>query len=92
MKQYTIDGSIVDVELDKDYTMHRKQKTIKEKFRNAYGYNYNARCKDCENCIYISTGMRNYYKCRIMGTSASAATDIRLKDYGCKVFTERRSV
>jgi len=37
-------------------------------------------CKTCANLRGISFHDKNYYKCRLIGCSASPATDIRLRD------------
>lgn len=49
------------------------------------GVDKNHICKECKYCIKY-TATRNYYKCRKMGVTASSATDIRLKDYACRLF------
>lgn len=44
-----------------------------------------ARCKNCVNLIGIGGHSKNYYKCKLMGTSMSEASDIRL-NHVCEQF------
>lgn len=55
----------------------------KGQFRKMYGFDYAHRCGDCKHMTYTERN-RRWYKCRLMGISASAATDIRLSDPACK--------
>ena len=59
------------------------RETIKSAFRRMYGYDESHRCGDCRHCE-AHFRQKTYYKCRLMGISASEATDIRLKDPACK--------
>ena len=43
------------------------------------------RCKNCVNLIGVSGNTKNYYKCKLMGTSMSEASDIRL-NHVCEQF------
>lgn len=61
-------------------------RTIKEEFRQIYGYDNNHTCKTCKNCKLVKAGMRNAYKCIVMGVTRSAASDIRLKDPACAAY------
>lgn len=63
--------------------------TIKSKFRMGAGYDKEHICKDCEFCIRLQCGAHSHYKCRKMGITGSVATDIRLKDYACRLFEQR---
>lgn len=63
--------------------------TIKSKFRMSAGYDTFHRCKDCKYCINLQCGAHSHYKCKKMGITGSAATDIRLKDYACRLFEQR---
>lgn len=66
--------------------------TIKSKFRMSAGYDTWHRCKDCEHCVRLQCGAHSHYKCRKMGTTSSVATDIRLKDYACRLFEQRGEI
>lgn len=62
--------------------------SLKKWFRRVYGYDEKHRCKDCAHlCSYQAN--RKWYKCEKMGKSASSATDIRLKDFACKLYEPR---
>ena len=66
------------------------RETIKMRFRREFaGYNAEHQCKDCAYCICVYCGKRHVYKCKKMGISGSAATDIRKKDIACTLFEER---
>lgn len=65
-----------------DTISKKGSETIKSRFRKAYGFDDEHFCKDCRHCIFKERD-RRYYKCELMGTSASEATDIRLKDPAC---------
>ena len=78
--QTDIFGNMIPVE---DALSQKSRETIKSRFRKMYGYDDSHRCKDCKYlCIYYA-GNSKYYKCNLMGISASEATDIRLKDPAC---------
>lgn len=65
------------------------RETIKERFRREFGgYNGDHICKECIYCVCLWAGKRRVYKCKKMGFSGSAATDIRLKDCACNLFEE----
>ena len=64
-------------------------KTIQGRFREVYGFDDSRKCRDCGNLVKINVGKRNVYKCRNIGLTGSAATDIRLKDPSCKLFEKR---
>lgn len=89
MEQYTIDGGTEKFILVDNEELSHRPLTIKEKFRKIYGNNESVKCGDCKHCIRVNTNNKNYYKCEVMGISRSAATDIRLKDYGCSEYVER---
>ena len=61
----------------------KEHETIKTRFRRMYGFDEEHRCANCIHLI-ASKRDRTYYKCEVMGMSASEATDIRLKDIACK--------
>ena len=82
MTDYQMDifGNYVSV----DEIRENESETIKSRFRRKYKYEKNHICKDCKNCVKFCNRSKNYYKCLLMGISASEATDIRLKDIACK--------
>ena len=59
------------------------RETIKGRFRRLYGYDENKRCGDCRYLCKTSTNSHTFYKCNLIGISASEATDIRLRDPAC---------
>lgn len=61
----------------------RQHETIKGQFRKMYGFDDAHQCRDCEHLTYTERD-RRWYKCSLMGISASAATDIRLGDPACR--------
>lgn len=63
-------------------------RSYKAIFREAHGYDKTHRCFECGNCVSLRTGMRTVYKCRKLGITGSAATDIRKKDFACDLFDE----
>lgn len=63
--------------------------SIKSKFRRSAGYYDEHICKDCKYCIRVQSGGHAHYKCRKMGISSSVATDIRLKDRACNLFSAK---
>lgn len=63
--------------------------SIKSQFRRSAGYYEEHICKDCEYCIRVQSGNHAHYKCRKMGISSSASTDIRLKDRACLLFSAK---
>lgn len=77
MRQIDLFGNEIDV---KD--LEKVPKSIKRAFRNVYGFNHDHICKDCKFLVSKKRD-RTYYKCSLMGISASEATDIRLKDVAC---------
>lgn len=89
MKQYTFDGTVVEYT---EMQTHKGRIPIQEKFRIIYGYDENTRCKDCIHCIRVDTYNRHYYKCDLIGISSSEATDIRLKDLGCRNFKDKKEM
>ena len=60
-------------------------KTKKGKFRQAYGYKYGYKCKDC---VFFMNGGK-FKKCSKLGDTNGSATDIRLKDIACKLYKEK---
>jgi hypothetical protein len=66
----------------------KPQETIKNRWRRMYGYDEAHRCGDCKYLCKYATNDSHYYKCNLMGISASEATDIRLKDVACKRWEE----
>lgn len=69
--------------VDESFLNPKGKQSIKQRFRNMFGYDANHICKDCKHLVCKERD-RKYYKCRLMGISASEATDIRLKDISCK--------
>ena len=61
-----------------------QKETIKSRFRRMYGFDDEHKCGTCKHLICNRHNNRNYYKCELMGISASEATDIRLHDTACK--------
>ena len=59
--------------------------TIKAQFRHLFGYDPSHKCKECVYCVGVVRS-RTHYKCKKMGITHSAATDIRLKDDACRLF------
>lgn len=66
------------------------RETIKSQFRWYAGYRGDHICKECKFCIRQQCGNRAHYKCKKMGISSSAATDINLKDCACNFFEEEK--
>lgn len=92
MKQLDIFGNLVDIETIIEEQNKQKKQTIKQKFREIYGFKNGYKCA---NCIYLYCRFhnnRNYYKCEKMGLSHSIATDIRLKDVACNLFEKAKKV
>lgn len=46
-----------------------------------------AKCGDCDNCVYHRYDKR-YYKCRLYGTSSSESTDWRVRWPACGMFNK----
>ena len=45
-------------------------------------------CKDCDNCRRKEYHNKVYYKCKLLGNSNGAGTDIRLKWPACYYFKQ----
>lgn len=84
MRQIDLFGNEIDVK-DLETTV---PKSIRGAFRKMYGFNHKHTCKDCK---FLVSKMRDrtYYKCSLMGISASEATDIRLKDVACNAWVRK---
>ena len=69
-------------ELQETETKTPKSKYQIIKARNKYGLaKVSAQsCKHCINCLRKRGNSKTFYKCKLIGCSASTATDIRLKD------------
>jgi len=68
-----------------------KGKYQKWKYENNYRKSFNEiRCENCKYLVVTSNVYRTYYKCIIMGTSSSQATDVRLS-YVCDKFTPKQA-
>ena len=67
-------------------------KTIKSAFRDENGFHWEKKCKDCAHLRKFAVGFRTVYKCEKMGVTSSNATDIRLKDPGCRLHEMRENV
>ena len=78
--QLDIFGNLVPVE---HAVSRHPRETIKTRYRRMYGYDEAHRCGDCRHLVKTEAN-RTYYKCELIGISASEATDIRLKDVACK--------
>ena len=66
MKQLDIFGNLVDIETIIEEQNKQKKQTIKQKFREIYGFKNGYKCA---NCIYLYCRFhnnRNYYKCEKM--------------------------
>ena len=74
--------------VDESFLNPKGKQSIKQRFREMYGYDAEHICKNCKYCVYTERG-RKYYKCRLMGVSASEATDIRLKDVACGMWERK---
>ncbi len=89
MKQLDIFGKETDIRsLTPTIDTKPKDRTIKGKFRSAYGFYKNHKCKECQHHVILHYHNKNFHKCRMIGISNSSATDICLKDYACKLFIE----
>jgi hypothetical protein len=64
------------------------RRTIKDKYRDVYGYDYHHSCGECKYKVKMNARQRTVYKCLKIGITSSTATDIRLKDSSCKQFEE----
>ena len=82
MTDYQIDifGDMIPIE---EALEKKERETIKSRFRKMYGYDDTHRCGDCKFLCAYHPNDHTYYKCNLMGISASEATDIRLKDPAC---------
>ena len=65
------------------------RRTIKDDFRWRYGIRHDHKCGECVHLVKCVAN-RTHYKCEKMGITASAATDIRLKDFACRLFERER--
>ena len=84
--QMDIFGNLVPVE---HAVSRHPHETIKTRYRRMYGYDESHRCGDCVHLVK-TVANRTYYKCELIGISASEATDIRLKDVACKRWEAER--
>lgn len=87
-KQLDIFGNETDVNeifIPKD----RNKLSIIDKHYISFGVDPNHKCGDCKSCIKQTYNNKNYYKCLIIGSSNSNATDIRLKQDACKLFMKK---
>lgn len=82
--QMDIFGNEVPVE---QVFQQKPRETIKSRWRRMYGYRQDEHCGHCKYCE-AHVANRKYYKCVLMGVSASEATDIRLKDPACSRFED----
>ena len=64
------------------------RKTIKDIFREKYGYLHGKCCRNCKHHHILEYHYKNYHKCEKLGISNSEATDIRLKDVACNLYEE----
>lgn len=91
MKQLDIFGKETDINSFCDHIdIKQKERTIKGKFRSSFGFYKDHQCRECQHHVVLHYNNKNFYKCRMIGISNSSATDIRLKDYACKLFVEER--
>lgn len=84
MRQMDIFGNEVSLK-DLNQTEPR---SIKRVFRKIYGFDHDHTCKDCKHLV-CNERNRRYYKCEVMGISASEATDIHLKDVACGMWERK---
>ena len=84
--QMDIFGNLVPVE---HAVSRHPHETIKTRYRRMYGYDEAHRCGDCRHLVKKEAN-RTFYKCELIGISASEATDIRLKDVACKRWEAER--
>lgn len=92
-KQIDIFGneiSIVDITITENKYLGRK--SIKQKFRENYGYKKDFYCKDCDYFKEYHTNDRKYFKCQKIGITSSSATDIRKKDIACNLYKKRPGI
>ncbi len=75
-KQINLFGKETDQPID-----NKKPRTIKEKFRAKYGYKKGYYCRNCKQLVNS-----RFYKCRLIGITNGAATDIRLKHIACRLY------
>lgn len=80
--QMDIFGNLVPVE---HAVSRHPHETIKTRYRRMYGYDDAHRCGDCRHLVKKEAN-RTFYKCELIGISASEATDIRLKEVACSRF------
>lgn len=78
MKQENLFGELQEV--DQGRKKLGKYQVIKA--RNKYGTAKNSveSCKNCVNVFGIRANLKTFYKCKLIGSSSSEATDIKLKD------------
>lgn len=89
MKQLDIFGKETDISLlVHTIDIKPKDRTIKGKFRSYFGFYKDHKCKECQHHIVLHSNNKKFHKCRMIGISNSSATDIRLKDYACKLFVK----
>lgn len=86
-KQLDIFGNEVDVETI-IYPPSRSGKTFKSDFRHIYGFDKEHQCKNCKYFREFYYNYKHYFKCEMLGITHSQATDIRKKDYACKLYKE----
>lgn len=83
-KQKNLFGEMQEVDESKRGTLSHYQQVKK---RNKFGPSRNnvERCHNCVNLLMVRGNTKNYYKCKLIGTSSSEATDVRLRD-ACNKF------
>lgn len=82
MKQLDIFGNETEVEAPK-----RKSGRRYRRMQELHGVMPGKTCKTCKH-LYSYRRSRRWYKCGLWIRSASAATDIRLKDTACGKYEE----
>lgn len=52
------------------------------------GTDYRHTCYECDNCIKITKGSRQVYKCLVYGDTSSAASDWKASYIACRHFNK----
>lgn len=88
-KQINIFGEEIPVEEVLHSLPARSGKTFKQDFRHTYGFDEKHQCKNCKYFREFYYNCKHYFKCEMLGITHSQATDIRKRDYACKLYKEK---
>lgn len=92
-KQIDIFGNEISViDIKNIGNKHLGKKSIKQKFRENYGYKKDFYCKDCDYFKEYYINGKKYFKCQKVGITSSSATDIRKKDIACNLYEKRLGI